>query len=646
MTENRHYRSPARFYDEDDCAPSNESAGSTMSEIVARRLSRRAALKGLMAGAAVSALGLGFVGRAREAQAAIGLTFTPIDHGYTESHVLAEGYEAQVLIRWGDKVLPDAPEFDPLGQSAAAQAKQFGYNNDFVHFSPLPEGSGASDRGLLWVNHEYTIPHLMLPGFADPKAAAEGSTAESVAIEQAAHGGSVVEIVKTGDGWSVVGDSPYNRRIHLGTPMRISGPAAGHARLKTGGDPSGTKVLGMINNCAGGWTPWGTILSGEENFHQYFGGDPKGVPDENYFKRYGIKGEPSYPWGKFDARFDVTKEPNEPSRFGWLVEIDPYDPASIPVKRTALGHFKHEGAAIILNGDGRIVVYSGDDERFEYVYRFLSEDRFDPARGRANGDLLDRGVLAVAKFGDDGSVEWLPLVHGEGPLTAENGFADQADILIETRRAADLMGATKMDRPEDIEVNPKTGKVYVVLTKNDKRKAEDLNRANPRAENKWGQIVEIVPPGGDHAAPKARWEMFLLAGDPAENGGHYGGDVGNSGWFANPDNIAFDSDGNIWIATDGFTDFGVHDGIWAAATEGEGRAVTRHFFGCPRGAEMCGPMFTPDSATLFLAVQHPADEEGSRFDQPSTRWPDFDAKLPPRPAVVAITKKGGGRIGS
>ena len=601
----------------------------------------------------MTALGTAFSPqKAQAATADSTLKFAEIPHAYDANLHVAEGYEAQVLLRWGDKVLADAPEFAPARLTANAQAKQFGYNCDFIGYLPLPAGSDNSENGLLFVNHEYTIPHLMFPGFADDEAAAAGTTAETTAIELEAHGGSIVEVKREAGVWQVVDGSKYNRRITLNTEMEVGGPAAGHERMKTSADPTGKKVLGMINNCAGGWTPWGTILTGEENFHQYFGGDPAGTAEASNHKRYGIKGEPSYPWGKFVDRFDVTKEPNEPNRFGWIVEVNPYQPDQPPVKRTALGRFKHEGAQAVVSADGRVVAYTGDDERFEYVYKYVSNGTFDPAAGFANSALLDDGTLHVARFGADGSVEWLPLVHGQGELTAANGFKSQADVLIEARRAADLLGATRMDRPEDIEANPKTGRVYIALTKNDKRKAEQVDAANARPGNKWGHIIELTPPDKDgkpdHAATRFAWDIFIQAGDPkdAEQGARYGGEVTDSGWFANPDNFAFDPKGRIWIATDGFPDFGVHDGVWAADTDGAGRAITRHFLGCPRGAELCGPVFTPDGQTLFVSVQHPGEEDESNFDNPTTRWPDFADGMPPRPSVVAIVKKGGGEIGS
>ena len=613
---------------------------------MSRRLARRAVLRG------ATALGLGAALPAhvlpRLAAASADLGFAELRKGLDERHHVAAVYRASPLLRWGDPVVPGAPSFDPSNQSAAAQELQFGYNCDYTAFLPLPRGSAASDRGLLAVNHETTNAGLMFPKAA---LSADGLTRRQVEIEMAAHGLSVVEISRDASGaWHPVAGSALNRRVTLrSTGFRIAGPAAGHARLRTGADPGGRRVIGTLNNCAGGVTPWGTVLSAEENFDDYFSGGTAAASEAGNHRRMGMSGEPQYPsWGRHFARFDLAREPNEPNRFGWIVEIDPYDPRSTPVKRTALGRFKHEGAATILNKDGRVVVYSGDDERFEHVYRFVTAGRFDPTDPARNAQLLDSGVLSVARFEEDGRLVWLPLVFGEGPLTPANGFTSQADVLIETRRAADLLGATPMDRPEDIEPNPATGTVFASFTGNSKREPPQVDAANPRPKNEFGHILELIPPGGsgaeaDHAADLFRWEVFLLAGDPAaDHHAFYPSAVGADGWLVNPDNLVADPQGRLWIATDGAGSSGFADGLWATAVDGPARGRPRHFFRVPIGAELTGPSFTPDGSTLFVSVQHPG--QGSGFDSPSTRWPDFEEGMPPRPSVLAITREDGGPI--
>lgn len=644
----------------------NTSANATMGEIIATRFSRRGLLKGALAVSAISAtvnpFALIAADEARAAAGASAFSFDEVEAGVDETHHVAAGYDADVLVRWGDSLFPDSPDFNPANQTAEAQAKQFGYNNDYVGFIPL---EGSNERGLLVVNHEYTNAHLMFPGIVqivekEGKKVAELSplTKELVDIELAAHGMTVVEILKQNGKWTTKVDSPYNRRLTGSTEMLVTGPAAGSDRLKTAADPSGTKVLGTLNNCAGGSTPWGTVVSGEENFHGYFSGElPADHPEAANYKRLGLPGG-WYDWGNFHDRFDVSKEPNEGNRFGWMIEVDPMDPNSIPKKRTALGRFKHEGAESIVASNGKVVFYLGDDERFDYVYKFVTESTYNPDDRAANFDLLDAGTLYVAKFAEDGSMEWLPVVFGSGPLTAGNGFTSQADVLIETRRAADLLGATKMDRPEDIQPNGTNGKVYVMLTNNTRRKAEQVDAANPRAENAFGHIIEIAEDGGDFTATKGKWEVLLKCGDPsvAAVGASFSTATTANGWFGMPDNCAIDSAGRLWVSTDGNgpKETGRTDGVWAVDTEGEARATSKLFFRVPVGAELCGPVFTPDDTTLFVAVQHPGDEgenwapfgRPSYYEDLSTRWPDFKPDMPVRPSVVAITKQGGGKIGA
>lgn len=688
----RRYVSPEDMGDE----TSNVTSNRTMGEIITARYSRREVMKNALAVTAISTtvspLALLAADPARAAETGR-FNFREITAGVDEDHHVAEGYRAEVLLRWGDPLFPDAPEFDPMNQTPEKQARQFGYNNDYIGLVPLPDSDDTSRRALLVVNHEYTIEELMFPGMTaqDSDEDFARMTKELVDIELMAHGGAVVEIRKDDGRWQVVKDLPFNRRITGETEMEITGPAAGHDWLKTKEDPTGTRVRGMLNNCAGGVTPWGTWLSAEENFHGYFGltvdeeGLPEVRPAEEYesaeaheqaiaertealksrrdailaelpngaaASRYGVPGG-WYAWNRFYDRFELGKEPNEPNRFGWVVEIDPHDPNSVPKKRTALGRFKHEGAENIINADGRVVVYMGDDERFDYVYKFVTAGTYNPDDRAANMDLLDEGTLYVARYNEDGTGEWLPLVHGEGPLTAENGFPSQAEILINTRLAADLLGATKMDRPEDVEPG-REGEVFVMLTNNTRR--EEPDAANPRADNAFGHIVAMRAPDGDHAATSFTWDILVQCGDPsiAEVGATFSAETTGNGWFAMPDNCVVDAENRLWVSTDGNNAeaTGRADGLWALTTEGENRATGVHFFRCPAGAELCGPFFTPDLESLFVAVQHPGEggsdwpEFGrpSTFDDPSTRWPDFRAGMPPRPAVVVITKEGGGKI--
>ena len=642
----------------------------TIGDVIAARYHRRGLLKGALGVTAIMALpGMALPGAdgtaaAAEPRAAEDMPtrflFPEVSAGVDERHHVPEGYDADVLMRWGDPVLPGAPPFDPLNQTAAAQRLQFGYNNDYLGYIPMPGAADASAHGLLVVNHEYTNEELMFPGLGrqDLKSVGfEGMTQDLVDTEMAAHGGSVLEIKRENGKWRVADGSGYARRLDATTPIEIAGPAAGHPRMQTKADPTGRRVLGTVNNCAGGVTPWGTWLSCEENFHGYFWGKlADDHPEARNYKRYGIPGN-WFAWGKFHDRFDVVKEPNEANRFGWIVEIDPFDPTWTPKKRTALGRFKHEGAFTLVNKDGRIVVYTGDDERFDYVYKFVSARSFVANDRAANRDLLDDGMLYVARFNADGSADWLALVHGEGPLTAANGFRSQADVVIEARRAADLLGATRMDRPEDVEADLRFNKVFVMLTNNVSRKPDQLDAANPRANNRFGHIIEMTPPDGDHAATRFSWDILVKCGDPAiaEVGATWNPATSRDGWFGMPANCAVASTGRLWVATDGNSGprTGRADGVWAVETEGPLRATGKLFYRCPIGAEMCGPVFTPDDETLFVAVQHPGEaDEGDpnappgTFENPTTRWPDFKEGMPPRPSVVAITRRGGGKIGA
>lgn len=647
---------PNAPFDMGEDTPSNSSDNPTLGDVIATRMSRRDLMRGALAVSVITGTvgPLAIAAAPRAARAAEGVKarfdFPEVAAGSDAMHHVADGYDADVLIRWGDAVLAEAPAFDPANPSAGAQEKQFGYNNDFLGFIPL---DGRSDRGLLVVNHEYTNDELMYFGLIGwtRKGKMASLSDEQIRASMAAHGGSVIEVERVDGKWHAVMGSKYARRITASTPMEITGPAAGHDLMKTAADPTGTRVLGMLNNCAGGVTPWGTWLTCEENFNYYFSN--KEAADTHRYSlalaRYGVP-EGYYPWSRLDSRFDIGQEPNECNRFGWVVEIDPMDPSSVPKKRTALGRFKHEGAGNTVNGDGRFVVYQGDDQRFDYVYKFVSAGKVDMNDRTANRDLLDSGTLYVARFDADGRGAWLPLVAGDPKLWA---FKDQGEILINARLASDRLGATKMDRPEDIEVNAKAGKVYLMLTNNSKRRSSETNAANPRAENRFGHIIEMTPDGGDHAATGFAWEILVKCGDPsiAEVGATFNAATSKDGWFGMPDNCVIDADGRLWIATDGNNAkvTGRTDGLFALETDGALRGASRLFFRCPTGAELCGPCFTPDLETLFVAVQHPGESEDEKVpataENPTTQWPDFKDGMPPRPSIVAITRKGGGKIG-
>lgn len=430
--------------------------------------------------------------------------------------------------------------------------------------------------------------------------------------------------------------------------MEVTGPAAGHDLLKTKADPTGKKVLGTFNNCANGETPWGTYLTCEENFNDFFGSEQNAelTPDD---KRYGIKAEQSdYQWHNFDDRFDVAKNPNEPNRFGWVVEIDPNDPTSTPLKRTALGRFKHENAALVVNDDGHVVVYLGDDERGEHLYKFVSKDKYQEGNNRANRNLLEEGTLYVAKFAmkDDkleGDGQWLELTYGKNGLTRENGFNSQAEVMIFARRAATQVGATTMDRPEWVAVHPDKKHVFCTLTNNKYRgvkEGQDVDGVNPRAENHYGQIVRWAPTNTNHGSDTFQWDLYVIAGNPTvhKDSLYAGSDnINKDNMFNSPDGIGFDKAGRLWIQTDGnysnkgdFAGQGNNQMLCGDPNTGE----VRRFLTGPIGCEITGLTFSEDQKTMFVGVQHPS----GHFPQ--------GGNSKPRSTIVMITKDNGGVIGS
>ncbi|MGY1747718.1 PhoX family protein [Modestobacter sp. SYSU DS0511] len=707
-----------------DAAVPNQTDNPTFADVVQSAFSRRTMLKGAGAGALLvvaAPLQPALAGDRRmpgagdrQPPADASLTFEPVEQNLLDELVTAAGYEYSVVLRWGDPVVWDAPEFDVDAQTPEAQAKQFGYNCDYIGWLPL----GRDDRrALLVVNHEYTNEQLMFAGVADEAAP---TTDEQKRIAMMAHGISVVEVARDGDSGNWLPDrwGKRNRRITAMTPIELTGPVAGSEYVRTTADPEGRTVLGTLNNCAGGETPWGTTLHGEENFNQYFGTTAPIAEDprELQLGRYGVSAEdaPVRGWEKIDPRFDLAKEPNEVHRFGWVVELDPYDPTSTPKKRTAMGRFKHEGANVQIAEDGRVVAYSGDDERFDYIYKFVSTKRYRPGHDRAarahNLTLLEEGDLYVARFtGDsppeqidglatlpadgefDGTGQWIPLVKdGQSMIPGKS----VPWVLTFTRLAADRLGKqldangdfpdpaapvvvdpakvpTRMDRPEDIQVNPVNGRVYAALTNNSRR--EEADEANPvarsfafdledgtyeeRAGNRNGHVLEWLETDGI-AGDDFYWRVFIVAGDPETPGTWFAGyDKSAVSAISCPDNVEFDPAGNLWISTDGNvlstrnreagTFAGTNDGLFAVPTAGPERGHLKAFLTVPLGAECSGPQIPADGRSVFVSVQHPGETTGSTRDSPSSTWPD---RLPergyPRPSVAVVYRTDGGRVGS
>ncbi|MFD7548235.1 PhoX family protein [Streptomyces sp. NPDC059816] len=661
----------------------NAYAGDIIAGAVSRRsLMRSAAVVTVTAAAGGALLGPGAseaqaapaqgvaAGRHRPPRdrAARGLRFAPVAPNRNDAVTVPEGYGQNLVIRWGDPILRGAPAFDPERQSAAAQAGQFGYNNDFLSLLPLPREHG---RQLLVANHEYTDEVLMFRDY-DP----ENPTREQVEIAWAAHGLSVVVVAdqrRTGR-LTAVPRHHLNRRLTMTSEFRLTGPVAGDRLVRTGADPRGVTVLGTLNNCAGGETPWGTTLHGEENFNQYFGHADR-VTDPvtaARLKRYGLTGGASErKWERFDDRFDLTKEPNEANRFGWVVELDPYDPDSTPRKRTALGRFKHEAAQPRLTADGRPVVYMGDDERFDYFYKFVSSKRRVRGNSRTahahNLTLLDEGTLYVAKLtGDspaaefdgtgtlpsdgefDGGGQWIPLATAgpRGRAVSHVPGMTAEEVYVFTRQAADQAGATKMDRPEDVEPSPHTGRVYVALTNNSDRGKPGkpgADEANPRNRNKHGQILELTEYGNRPEATRFGWSLFLVAGDPDDPATYFAGfPKDRVSPISCPDNLAFDPHGNLWISTDGNA-LGTHDGLFGVATRGERRGELKQFLTVPTGAETCGPIV--QDRRVLVAVQHPGEVDGASVERPASTWPDGPGRMV-RPSVVAVWRTDGHAIGT
>jgi uncharacterized protein len=670
----------------------NQSQNESIVDVIERAEPGRRRFLKLSAGAGALSM-TAFPLSMKEAHAAPppvgGISFTPLPADralplpdfITDAVSVPTGYTARTFYAWGDPISGAAPFNPGVAMTEAEQLQRCGMHHDGMHFFPFPTlgaGGFSSERGILAINHEYTDEGIL---HNSTSIGLVTQTAAMTRASQAAHGVSMIEVRKVGGSWGVVRPSPFARRITANTPMKFTGPAAGHPLLRTAADPNGTDVLGTANNCAHGYTPWGTYLTCEENFNGYFGTTAPFTAN-NLERRYGITaGGFGYRWHLTDPRFDVRVTPNEPNRFGWVVEIDPFNPRSTPVKRTALGRFKHESVSIVVGDDNKVAAYMGDDERNDYIYKFVCNGRFNPTNRGANRDLLDSGTLYVAKFNAGGAGVWIPLVFGQGGLTPANGWVDQGDVCVRARQAADREGATMMDRPEWVAVHPTTREVYVTLTNNNRRRTSPhptdpvanavdgstlaasarplVDPANPRPDNRYGHIIRFRETGNDVSATTFEWDIFVLCGDSLNGAANLTGNIvdapnGSSDYGA-PDGLWFDKDGRLWVQTDqqgdGAGDW-VNIGANSMSAIDPSNGMTYRFLNSPPNCEVTGVVTTPDGRAMWINIQHPGEDWSGSFTSKST-WPDNGANGPtgvaavkPRSTTVLITKNDGGVIGT
>lgn len=631
MTDNKHHD---LSFDDFDEQVSPRPQYSRFDDVVEKAISRRGLLSGMLTiGAASFVTGVASKG-VSIAKASDRFGFKAVDANTLDTITVPEGYKWQVMAKWGDALFENSIELDENTRGdAKSQALSLGDNNDGMDLF-AKEG-----RNIFVVNNEYVNRSII---FGNRKSGLP-ETDDDVLKGKMGHGITIMEIARGDSGWKIVKGSEYNRRITPDTPMEITGPAKGNHLMKTSLDPDGIMAQGTWNNCGNGRTPWGTYLACEENFNGYFSASDASFEQTAEQKRYGLSNEDwGYAWSKIDNRFDMSKEPNECHRAGYVVEIDPFNPNSIPKKRTALGRFKHENAEVVIASSGQIVVYMGDDERGEFIYKYVSNDKFSAAGD--NSSLLDDGKLYAAKFNDDLSGEWLEL----NPETT--GMATLAEVCIYTRQAGSKVGATTMDRPEWVASNPNKPELYCALTNNKNRGIKPnaggdetpVGGPNPRPANKYGQIVRWIPEGGDHVSNKFSWDLFVLAGNPGVHEREKAGsaNITPANMFNAPDGISFDSKGFLWIQTDGkysnegdFEGMGNNQMLVADTETGE----IRRFLVGPNECEVTGATWSADGRTMFVGIQHPGEKGNSH-------WPDGGNSIP-KSAIIAIEREDGGIIG-
>lgn len=654
----------------------NHSDNPEFSQVVAEFQARRRFLKGGVAAAVATVFGGTLVGCNSDTKAPVTnlplavkpepapvlMAFNAIASNRADTITVPQGYSARAFLPTGTPLTGAYPAYKDGGMNTGAEMEQqVGAHHDGMHFFPIDMRSGGtnSNEGLLVFNHEYIDPNLMHPN--GPTGAPR--PADEVRKEIAAHGVSVAHVKKDNKGqFQLVQGSPLNRRITGATPMDIAGPCRGDSKLVTKYSPDATRTRGTLNNCGNGYTPWGTYLTAEENWAGYFMNSDASQPREH--RRYGVGTRMGrYGWETADsgadqyARFNASTIAgdasqdyrNEPNTFGWIVEIDPFNPDSVPQKRTALGRFGHEGVVFAPVVEGQpVVFYSGDDAGFEYIYKYVSKAAYFKAT--AGGHLLNDGTLYVAKFNADGSGEWMALdINSEkfraAALAKNVEFKNQADVLVNTRLAADVVGATKMDRPEWGAVHPQSGEVYFTLTNNSGRTAAQVDAANPRASNATGHIIRWR----ERQQPQALqfdWDIFLLAGDVGTATPGTNLTLSAQNHMASPDGLAFDANGLLWIQTDmsgSQQATGPYGNNQMLVADPKTRNIKRFLVG-PVDAEVTGITFTPDMKTMFINIQHPGDRSTpTKF---TSHWPANDGTSRPRSATVIVTKDDGGVIGS
>ncbi|XAH23235.1 PhoX family phosphatase [Xylophilus sp. GW821-FHT01B05] len=713
----------------------NPSANPSFDALIASRMSRRGLLRAGFGTAGTALLGsvsLSACGGSDGDNVPDNLTlgFNPVAKSLADAVVVPAGYTASVLYRLGDPIASGVADYRNDGTDpAASYDRRAGDHHDGMSYFGIGNGdrweSTSAGRGLLAMNHEAITPSYLHPTGQTTSGSGNAqvrTVAEEVQREFFLHGVSVIEVSKSGSAWAYNRSSRFNRRVHTLTPMTLSGPAAGSAAMATKYSAQGTATRGTVNNCANGTTPWGTYLTCEENWAGYFrriaatDDANRSAKEKAAFARYGVAGAGRELWatvtpdttddqyGRWNAEVRGASAAadyrNGPNTYGWVVEIDPFNPSAAPKKRTALGRMGHEGACLGPVAAGKpLVWYMGDDSRNEYIYKFVSTQNWDPAdasRGLAAGDkYMDSGRLYVARFNADGSGTWLELKLGVNGITASNAayaFADAADVLINARLAADAAGATKMDRPEWTAVNPKTGDVYVTLTNTNaaSRPISATDAANPRfyndpkgaaktaqLGNPNGHIVRFADANRDPAATSFTWDVYLFGARSTASADINLSGLGADNDFSSPDGLWFSqaAPGLLWLQTDDGAYTDVTNCMMLAAVpgkvgDGAARTITnvgtdgatrqqatrvgtapgttlRRFLVGPKECELTGIAESGDGRALFVNIQHPGEDTKPDYGNPASfgsHWPDGGSARP-RSATLVITRNDGGRIG-